>query len=94
MPVYPGKMINVAEIDDAYRLRLDDSATLTIAQSFPTMGAKQIGFHITYGIHAETTSMDLFAASSSCTGRNAEIDRMSIDGTWGVSYGRNPSQES
>jgi len=86
LPVFPAKMINTS-ISSNNRIQLSGSTIPTIVRSFPTFGAKKIGFHVNFAISNATTSVDLFAAPSSCCYRDSGIDSDITSGTWGISFG-------
>lgn len=84
MPVYPNK--TGSAFSD--RIGFDSAATLTLVHAFPTLGAKEIGFHVKFAVGTSTNfTLKIYAAPSSGGGRNSGVDVESMDETWGAGFG-------
>jgi len=87
LPVYPAKD-STNMLEDTDRIKLSSYTALTIVHSFPTLGAKNIGFHITFSGSTTGLSVDLYAEPGSSAGRNTAMDQDVLGGNWGESFGK------
>lgn len=83
-PVYPKTLSGSDGSIDA--LRLSTYSHISIVNTFPTYGANQMAFHITLDGSIQGATVDLFAAPTSCVGRNTALDTEVTDNVWGASF--------
>lgn len=84
-PIIPEKAANAGVITQADILQTTNATGVVAMQSFPTYGAINMGFHIFFVNGDSAAKIELFAAPSSCTYRDYQINKDLQGDIWGSS---------